>query len=238
MAIPPREADILKLLGEHEVMRLIPVEALRALVRRAALPSYVERDVIFSQGDPGRTVMVVVHGFVKLSASLANGREVVLDLAEPGSVLGEIAVLNDWPRAAAATALSACTLLAIDGGSFKRALVAAPDAMFAVIGLLSRRLRRTTGQVTDSLELPAPVRLVKALLELAALHSRPTPEGLQIELPLSQRELGGMTGLIRESINRHLGTWRDSGWISLTERTITLRDVGALRGLLRDHDLS
>jgi CRP-like cAMP-binding protein len=90
--------------------------------------------------------------------------------------------------------------------------------------------------MTDGLDLPAPARLAKALLQLAALHSRAVGDGLQISLALSQRELGGMTGLIRESINKHLGLWRDAGWLSLTGRTITLHDVAALRGLLRDQD--
>ena len=233
----PNEVEILRLLQAHDVMRLIPTEALRGLIRRAALLTYPERDQIFAQGDPGRTVMVVVQGYVKLSVTMLSGREVVLDLAEPGNVIGEIAVLNDWPRAATATALSSCTMLAIDGRSFSRALMGAPEAMLAIIRLLSRRLRKTTAQVTENLELPAPVRLAKALIELAALHSRPTSDGPQIALQLSQRELGGMTGLIRESINRHLGTWRDAGWIGLTEGTITLRNIGALRALLVEHDV-
>jgi CRP-like cAMP-binding protein len=237
MADPPREAEILRLLQAHDVMRLIPEESLRNLIRRSGLANYPARDEIFAQGDPGRTVMVVVEGYVKLSVTMLSGREVVLDLAEPSSVIGEIAVLNDWPRAATATALSDCTMLAIDGRAFARTLAGAPDAMLAIVRLLSQRLRKTTAQVMENLELPAPVRLAKALIELAALHSRPTPQGPQIGLPLSQRELGAMTGLIRESINRHLGTWRDSGWLEMAEGTITLRNIKALRALLEEHDL-
>jgi len=82
-------------------------------------------------------------------------------------------------------------------------------------------------------DLPAPARLAKALFRLAALHSHPVPGGLRIDLMLSQRELGGMTGLTRESINKHLSGWRDSGWVQLDERAIVLSDLSALRGLLR-----
>jgi CRP-like cAMP-binding protein len=70
--------------------------------------------------------------------------------------------------------------------------------------------------------------------EHAGLHG--VRDGLQISLSLSQRELGGMTGLIRESINNHLGLWRDVGWLSLTGRAITLHDVAALRALLREQE--
>ena len=108
-------------------------------------------------------------------------------------------------------------------------------AMLELIRLLSRRLQKTTEQMTDVIDMPAPVRIAKALLQL--LHSRPVGGGLQIELALSQRELGGMTGSIRETINRHLGNWRDAGWLRLSDRSIILMDVQALRALVPDYDL-
>jgi hypothetical protein len=46
-----------------------------------------------------------------------------------------------------------------------------------------------------------------------------------------------MTGLTRESINKHLSTWRDAGWVALSGRSLTVRDVGALQALLSDHEL-
>jgi CRP/FNR family cyclic AMP-dependent transcriptional regulator len=242
MVSTPRDTDAVKLdalrvLGEHSVLRRLPPEDLRTLLRQATVQAVAERGIIFAQGDQGRNVLIVVRGFVKLSSLTLNGREVVLDLAGPGDVFGELAVLNDWPRAATATALSSVILLLVDGQQFTKALSQAPAAMMGVIHLLSRRLRKATEQMTDGIELPAPARLAKALLQLAALHSRPVTGGLQIELQLSQRELGGMTGLIRESINKHLGVWRDAGWLRLTDRSITLRDLSAFHDLLREHEL-
>jgi CRP/FNR family transcriptional regulator, cyclic AMP receptor protein len=91
--------------------------------------------------------------------------------------------------------------------------------------------------MTDVIDMPAAARIAKALLRLAALHSKPVPGGLKIELALSQRELGGMTGSIREIINRHLRSWRDSGWLRLSDRNIVLTNVQALRTLLHDYEL-
>ncbi|MGH7153918.1 MAG: Crp/Fnr family transcriptional regulator [Acetobacteraceae bacterium] len=230
------EGAILGRLGQHPVLRHLHDGGLTRLVRQAVVQSFAERATVFEQGDDRSSLMAVARGYVKLSVVTLNGREVVLDLAGPGSVFGELAALNGWPRSAAAVALTDCTLLAIDAGAFSRALAGAPEALMEMVRLLSRRLRRTTEQMTDTLDLPAPARLAKALLELAALHSRPVRDGLQIELALSQRELGGMSGLIRESINRHLSNWRDAGWLRLSDRTITLTDIQALRALLRDYE--
>ena len=77
------------------------------------------------------------------------------------------------------------------------------------------------------------MRLAKALLHLAELHSARLEEALQIDFRLSQRELGAMTGLIRESINKHLKAWRAAGWVALSGGMVTLRDVRALQDFVR-----
>jgi CRP/FNR family transcriptional regulator, cyclic AMP receptor protein len=232
-----RDAAVLRLIGRQSILSLLPEADLRALVRQGNVRTLRERELIFAHGDEGRSVMIVLEGYVKLSNMTAGGREVVLEIAGPGRVFGELATLNDWPRTADATALGSARVLQIEGGQFSRALARAPEAMFAVIRLLSQRLRVTTEQVTDTVSMPAPARLAKAIMHLAALHSHNVKEGLRIDLPLSQRELGGMTGLTRESINKHLATWRDAGWVALSGKSLTLLDVGALQTLLSDHEL-
>jgi CRP/FNR family transcriptional regulator, cyclic AMP receptor protein len=231
------EEEILRLLRGHRFLSRLPGDELHALIRQASVLTFAEREMVFAQGDAGGTVMVVVEGYVKLSSSTFGGREVVLEVAGPGAVFGEVAVLNDWTRAADAAALSACRLLTIDGKQFIRTLARAPEVMFEIIRLLSERLRSTTEQMTDGLDLPAPARLAKALMQLAALHSHPVKSGLRINFQLSQRELGGMTGLTRESINKHLATWRDSGWVTLSDRYVTVLNPQRLQDLLRDHML-
>ena len=234
MALKPAQIAVLEQLGRHPLLDRLMADDLKALVSNATVLVFDERDALFAQGDKGQSVLVVAHGYVKLAAATPSGREVVLDVVGPGDLFGELAVLTDQPRAATATALTPSSLLSIDGSAFIAALSRAPEAMFWMIRLLGRRLNHATEQMTDGLELPAPVRLAKALLQLAALHSKPAPDGLQLSLPLSQRELGGMTGLIRESINKHLGLWRDAGWLSQSGRTITLHNLAALRELVRE----
>jgi CRP/FNR family transcriptional regulator, cyclic AMP receptor protein len=234
MTLTPVQDAVLEQLGRHPLMQRLAGSDLRALVGNATVRVFDERAMLFAQGDEGQSVLVMVHGYVKLSAVTLGGREVVLDVVGPGDVFGELGVLTDQGRAATATALMPCSVLLIDGRAFLTALGQSTEAMFWMIRLLGRRLNKTTQQMIDGLELPAPARLAKALLELAALHSRPAALGLRINLPLSQRELGAMTGLIRESINRHLGIWREAGWLSLSGRTMTLHNISALRALVAE----
>ena len=106
--------------------------------------------------------------------------------------------------------------------------------MFALFGVVSRRLKQATEQLRDGASLPGPVRLAKALTELAAAHGYPSGSGLRFDFALTQSELGGMTGLQRETINKQLGAWRDQGWLELSKRHVCLLDAEALRTLVED----
>jgi CRP-like cAMP-binding protein len=173
----------------------------------------------------------MLSGWMKLSRTGPSGRDIVLELAGPGSLFGELAVLCNLPRAADAIALSTCRVLAIDGRAVIAALRAHPDALLAVVHLLGERLARTTAQMEDTVFLPAEPRLARALLRLAAMDPKPGRVGLVIDLGLSQSDLGELTGLARESINKLLGAWRDQGTIVLDGRTVTLVDLPALRAV-------
>ena len=161
MALTPTQTAVLEQLARHPLLQRLAREDLHALVGNATVRVFDERAVLFAQGDEGRSVLVMVHGYVKLSAVTAGGREVVLDVVGPGDLFGELGVLTDLARAATASALTPCSVLSIDGRGFLAVLGRSPEAMFWVIRLLGRRLSKTTQQMTDGLELPAPARLAK-----------------------------------------------------------------------------
>ena len=232
-----RLAPMLALLAQHRVLGAVPEAEWSPLLRQSNVVSAQPRERLFAHGDKGRTVVLVLEGFLKLSMTTLAGREVVYELVGPGSVFGELAVLNDWPRSADAVALSPCRVLSVHGDGFRRVLVRSPEALLGLVQLLSGRLRAVSERMTDGLDLPAPARLAKALLQLAALHSHPVPEGLRIDIQLSQRELGAITGLTRESINKQLAAWRDDSWVHVSDRYVTVLDVASLREVVASGEL-
>jgi CRP-like cAMP-binding protein len=214
----------------------LPERDLSGLLQRSTIRPFRARKTVFRNGDPGRSVIAVLEGHVKLSTTTAGGREVVLEIVSPGGCFGESAVLNNWTRDFDAVTVSRCQLLIMDGRQFAQVMERSLEGAQAMMRLLSERLRAARQRVVDVVVLPAPARLAKALLSLASLQTSVVRDGIRIELRLSQAELGGMTGLTRESINKNLAALRDAGWIALDGGTVTLRDVAALETLPREHE--
>src|SRR3954465_625211 len=71
--------------------------------------AYADGETIFSRGDPGEGMLVVLRGRIRLSIVSADGRELILREAEEGDVIGEIAVLDGGKRTADAVALGPLT---------------------------------------------------------------------------------------------------------------------------------
>ena len=226
-------AEAVAQLARNPILRPLERTALESLLDHAHTRGLRARTRLFAAGDAGSALYLVLNGWLKLTRPGGSGRDIVLELAGPGSVFGELAVLCDRPRAADAVAISACRVLAIDGRALLAALRAHPDALLAVVRLLGERLARTTAQMEDGL-IPAEPRLARTLLRLAALDPRVTSQGALIDLGLSQSDLGELTGLARESINKLLRGWRDAGWIGVEGRTVTLCDLPALRAVAED----
>ena len=70
-------------------------------------------EALFREGDAPTTAFILEEGQVEIRAT-QRGRPVVLALLGPGAIIGEMAVIDDAPRTATATAVSACRLIALD----------------------------------------------------------------------------------------------------------------------------
>lgn len=192
---------------------------------------------LFRKGDEGNALFGVRSGKVYISTRSPGGREVILNVMEPGDVFGEIALLDGLPRTADATAMEDCALMRIQRRDFIPLLEREPSLAVHLLELLCERLRWTSDLIEDSAFLSLPARLAKRLLNLAIVYGESDPAGVRIGLKLSQTELGQMLGTSRESINRHLQDWAKSGWIAIGRSRITVRDRPALQALVdRDFD--
>ena len=221
--------EVARRLERHPILGLLAADELGSILGQGRIAQYRERASVFAQGDEGTSVFAVVSGFVKLSSATESGRDMIYEIAAPGGLFGELAVICGQPRSADALCLASTRLLIIDGRQFLTTLKRNPDVLLGIVRLLTQRLQRANEQMGDTLSLEAPSRLAKTLIRLAAQHSHPAVDGLQIDVQLSQGELGNMTGLSRESINKQLAAWRDDALLAVSNKYLTLTDLPALQ---------
>jgi CRP-like cAMP-binding protein len=188
---------------------------------------YPAGGIIFARGSPGRSMMAVLNGSVRISTTSPQGREVVLAILQAGEIFGEMALLDGGDRAADAIAMSDCELLVVDQRDFIPFLKNRSDVCIALLRLLSRRLRRTDELVEAAMFERLESRLAKALVQLADGSGDAAPSGVQLEV--SQHHLSLMVGASREKVNRQLGAWQRAGLLELGKRRVMILDLYGLK---------
>jgi CRP-like cAMP-binding protein len=92
---------------------------------------------IFSEGSAGNTMFVVVEGEVELTV---KGQ--LVERLWPGGVLGEMALIDNTPRSATATAVTACKLAEINERRFRFLVQQTPNFALQLMRVITDRLRR------------------------------------------------------------------------------------------------
>lgn len=227
MALDPQTV-----IERNRLFRGLPAETLARITALALRRNFEAGAVIFLRGDPGDSLCGVVTGRVRISASGPGGKEVFLNIMEPGDAFGEIALLDGDPRTADATAIVRTDLVMLPREPFFALLRTEPRLATHLIQLLCRRVRWTSQLMEDSALLSVPARLAKRVLSLASAFGREAERGTRVAI--SQEELAQFLGLSRQIVNQYLQAWRAKGWLSLGRGSLTLEDPRALHALVQE----
>jgi CRP/FNR family transcriptional regulator len=103
---------------------------------------------LLRQGETGVGLFIITSGKVQVSQQGPDGSVRDLGAFDRGSVLGEMSLLDDLPRTASVVALEPTRALVIPVWDFRAALRESPDIAIKLLGVLSRRLRKS--ELADS----------------------------------------------------------------------------------------
>ncbi len=212
-------------LRDVALFRDLPDTEFAVLVRQVARREYGRNELIFSQGDRGDGLYIVTDGHVRISRENASGDEVIITLHEPGEYFGELALFDDEPRSASATAEEPTTALFLSRSLFREFLEQHPSALFSCLQVVVRQLRRCTDLVDELALMDVRSRLARRLL---SLQSGGMLDGTDNTFRLTQQHLAHMTGATRESVNKHLNALVDEGVVQLWRGRIRILDREAL----------
>ena len=238
MARPPR----IDLSMKREALLTSPFfrpmrhEELHEIIGFASDRRVAKGTVIVRKGDPGNSMMVVLAGRVRVSNVSADGKEVTLNMIGPGEIVGEIALLDGKPRTADATATEDTTLMVVERQQFLPFLLRDASLVERLLVVLCDRLRRTSLALEEIALFDLPARLARLLMKLAADYGRPLPReqggGVRIDVKLSQRDLSTLVASTRETVNKQLRIWRETGTVDQRDGYLVVLKPEALAALV------
>jgi CRP/FNR family cyclic AMP-dependent transcriptional regulator len=202
-------------LPPDNLLAALPAALSRGLFEKARTVTLAADQMLFLAGDAGDGCYRVEEGLLKASVVAPGGSERILAIFGPGSLVGELSMIDGEPRSASVAALRPSKLSLVSRSGFEAYANSNPELYRHVMTMLARRLRETNGALAATSFLPLKGRVARSLLSLAEAFGNDVGGGrILVRQKMTQSDLAAMAGIARENVSRILKEWTDRKIVS------------------------
>lgn len=186
-------------------------------------------DTLFQTGDIGDGCYRLDSGMLKVMLSSSKAGERILAILAPGSIVGDLAMIDGLPRSASVVALTDCELRFVSRTAFEHFASQHREIYRYLVKVLAARLREADDNIASLAFLSVKGRVAHALLELAKTVGVETGSG-EVLIPrmINQKGLAAIVGVARENVNRVLSDFQRSKVVSKSSEAYRIDDKAKL----------
>lgn len=220
-----------KMRAEH-ILCDLPPDALKAFESIKYAAAYPKGSVLFVEGQSPRGIFVLCEGRARLSICATDGKTLILQISEPGEVLGLSATVSGKPYELTAETMGPCQLNFVKREDFLRFLKEHGAACFRVAEQLSAKYNSACREIRAlGLSQPAIQKLAKLLLKWSAKDGQGTKAEPRLKLAFTHEEIGQMINTSRETATRLLAELKRRQILQTEGSILLIRNKAALKAL-------
>lgn len=209
-----------------ELLADMSAEDRRQVLASGRRRRFSPREVVFHEGDPADTFLLLDSGRVAVRAATPMGDTVTFAVVGPGETVGELALIDSGARrSASVVALEATEAWSFSADTFHRLRRTNAGADAFVLQTLAAQVRRLSGLLVEALHLPVETRVLRRLTDLERVY-RGSADPTQI--PLTQDELASLAGASRATVNKVLRDLAAVGLLELRRGRVVVLDQAGL----------
>ena len=206
----------------------------REIAACAHARTYARDELLFMQGQPVRSMVLIQTGSVKLTQLSANGHEVILWMNGSGDAMGVHADSPSCSHTCSARAMEQCKALVWEYTRLQMLVAEYPQLRRNISQILAGRLQELEERFREIATEKVAKRLALALTRLVKQVGKKAPEGTEVSL--SREELAQLTGTTLFTISRILSKWADLGVVTPRREAVLVRDLERLEDVGGDED--
>ncbi|MBL7014107.1 MAG: Crp/Fnr family transcriptional regulator [Candidatus Marinimicrobia bacterium] len=213
-----------------DILKMVPIfwglseKSLYDIAEKMVTRTYKKGQYIIAEDDEGQSSYFISEGSVKITRTSDDGREVILAMQGVGDFFGEMAMLDDEPRSANIVAISACTVLTLNGADFFGILESHPKVAINLLKELAVRIRKSDEQIEGLSLSDAEKRIAMTLLRISEeLGTIYHGDVLVKKMPV-QQDIANMAGTSRETVSRTINILEEKGYLKRDGKELTIID--------------
>ena len=210
----------------------LSAEATQALDRIKHSSCYPEGSVVFLEGQEARGVYILCQGRAKLMTTNADGKSLILKIAQPGDILGLHSAVSGKAHEVTVETLQPSQLAFIRRDDFLRFMAEHADACMNAASHLASDCQ-SAYDVIRSIGLSHSVseKLARLLLQWSA-DGRVVDGAIRMKVALTHEEMAQLIGTSRETVTRTLSEFKKQRLLELTGSTLVIRNKAALEKMV------
>ncbi|WP_059282417.1 Crp/Fnr family transcriptional regulator [Bacillus coahuilensis] len=199
--------------------------------------SVVKGSFLFREGSTANEVYFLQQGRMQISKVIPDGREISLRMTSEGDVIGDFTLFcGTSTHSMNCKALENCTVYSLPKSIFEQKLARNPELTIEWLKWVQLQNRRNETKFRDLILHGKKGALYSTIIRLANSYGKATPDGIVIDLPLTNQELANFCGTSREVVNRLLNELKKEGVLSLEKGYVTLHRLQFLKDSIECED--
>lgn len=191
---------------------------------------YNTGEIIFCEFEPGNSFYLIQTGRIKIS-KVVKDKEKTMDILGVGDIFGEMAILEEQPRSATASAIEPVTVLHFDRDNFVSMMMSQPQLAFKLLVVFSKRIydakRRLMILLLDDIQ----SKIADVFLMLA--EKEPTYANMrEVSFPVTVDDVANWAGTTADQVSEQLNHWAKVGKIELYADRIFVRNMSDFKRIV------
>ncbi len=200
----------------------LPLHIRDELVKVIKKKTYTAHQMVQRKHSPADGLYGVISGEVRISATTLTGEEIVFTRITKGQWFGEISLLDGGVKTHDGYTTTSSELAMIPKKDILFLSDHFPELHSALVGLLCQHCRQAFKAIDDFLLFTPEQRMAKMLLTRFDYYK---------PVNISQKEMGALIGVSRQSTNKILKSWEHKNWINRGYKVITVIQPQQLKAL-------
>lgn len=189
---------------------------------------------IFKEGDPVKGIYFVYEGNIKVHKKWDSEKELILRFAQKGDIVGHLGIGSNAVYPVSATALQAAVVCYMDMDFFESSLKVNNDFTIELMRFFADELQASEKRMRDLVNMPVRGRVAQAIINLKNQFGVNIAGYINIE-PAKQ-DLASFAGAAYESLFRTLNDLVDEQVISLSGKSILIKDEPRLLQIIAENN--
>jgi len=226
--VSPNLAEQLVLMCASALFAGLAERECKEIVSCARARVFARDELLFAQGQPVRSLVLLQSGSVKHTQLSAGGNEVLLWMSGTGDAVN-LEPESSCGHTCSARAVERCRALVWEYSRLQALLSQYPLIRKNISQILAGRLHELEERFREMATERVAKRLAFTLLRLLKRVGKPGRTG--VEISLTREELAQMTGTTLFTISRVLSAWAEKGFVQPRRQGVVINDPARLESL-------